>query len=218
MDINYLFKYSFVISVDDTRYDIYKKVFSYYHLPLSEKIGKIIEGQSNIQNCGYNHLTCVKIAKERNYPHCLIFEDDAYPRKDIVDYLNNFDVDCKNIDILYLGCFSVKDVQDNIQKDLYKCVDGQQGSHAYIIYPSFYEKFINIVENNSENMSYIDLIYKYTNKSYLCKDRLFEQYSPHSVETEHIHKYGSDPGKFVSEFKFRTKVFKFYPQHFERII
>jgi hypothetical protein len=130
----------------------------------------------------------------------LILEDDAYPRNDIIEQLNNLNIK-ENFDILYLGHYQRKNVINNelIDDNFFKCKDIQQGSHAYIVNNIFYDRYIDLVYNDLYLMNHIDLLYKYTENSYLYKYRLFEQYTPLSIETQHIHYSGKYPGKFVSE-------------------
>ena len=77
------FKYSCVVCVDDYKFELFKKTFTHYGLPIPMRVGELVAGQTPIQNCSHNHINCVRYAKEHDWPYVIIFEDDAFPRKDI---------------------------------------------------------------------------------------------------------------------------------------
>lgn len=217
-----LFKCSFVVSVNDKRYRWYKKVFKFFGLPPSEKVGEKVKGQKPEYNCGMNHIECVRLAKERNYPYCLIFEDDAYPRKDIVEKLNFYidefnrqDNITRYTDVLYLGFFTFE-----------KCgtlVPGLQNfnrttkhwsSHAYIVFNKFYDKFLSL-KKFVKYVSSIDSIYKYPKIiCYRTSESLFEQYIKYTNSTIYF-KNELTNGCFFSECQ--SSAFNFNPDNYIKI-
>jgi glycosyl transferase family 25 len=55
--------------------------------------------------CSLSHLEVVKIAKERGYKNCLIFEDDVVFTRDYKKYIQTYIDELKEIewDVFYLG-------------------------------------------------------------------------------------------------------------------
>ena len=151
------FKYSFVINIEDERYENYKKVFKYYRLPLSERSGEPRkENQTPVQNIRYNHIQCVKKAKERNYPFVLILEDDTFPCSKLIAHklfefirrLNNTKNIKNDFDIILLGRLIIdKALMEPEEGDyFYRHINekGLYGGHAYLISGNFISKFLEL--------------------------------------------------------------------------
>jgi len=141
-----LFKYSFVISINNNRYEWYKKVFTYFNLPLSERIGNKIEGQNKVQNCMYNHAQCIKLAKERNYPFVLIFEDDAFPvnANELPNFIDNFNKSGDFKD--NFGMIALGKLMNRFKKkvnDYFYDVQYFAGAHAYITNSKCFDRYLD---------------------------------------------------------------------------
>jgi hypothetical protein len=111
-----LLNHSFVITINDERFDNFCKVFQEHGLnPLPKRfngftlpndiykdIGLI--KTSNHCNCSFSHAAIIKTAESLDWPFVCIFEDDAYPHKDIIIKFQNVLNDIPNaIDMIKLG-------------------------------------------------------------------------------------------------------------------
>ena len=217
-----LFKYSFVVSVNDKRYRWYKKVFKFFGLPAAEKVGKKVKGQKPEFNCGMNHIECVRLAKERNYPYCLIFEDDAYPRKDIIEKLNFYITEFNrqsaitcNTDVLYLGFYSLQSYGTIIAGlHNFSKVTRHWSSHAYIVFKKFYDKFLSL-QKFTNYVTNIDSIWRYPKIiCYRTSESLFDQYIKYANTTIHF-KDKLESGYFFSECN--QSMFNFNPDNYIKI-
>ena len=111
-----LLDHSFVITINDERFNNFCKVFQEHNLnPLPKRfngftlpndiykdIGLI--KSSNICNCSFSHASIIKTVQSLDWPFVCIFEDDAYPHKDIINKFQNVLNDIpNNIDMMKLG-------------------------------------------------------------------------------------------------------------------
>ena len=190
LTIDDIFKYSFVISIDQNRLNVLYKIFNANSLPLPIYFkGFVDKDLSGKKKCGLSHLAIVKMAKYSNLPYVAIFEDDAYPRKDIMQDLALELSDIPdNIGIILLGwnkLFSPSFQNAKMTQLETKCY----GSHSYIIFKSCYDAFITAYEQKTYN-NHIDNIFEaiiqmnncimHTSKPY------FIQYSGYKSLNKHI--------------------------------
>ena len=97
--VDNLFSNAFVLSIDNSRIELIKKIFWYHQL----KFPKVFNGYTNngldflfygyqpdkqrlyanAYNCSLGHTAIIKMAKCLDLPYVLVLEDDAYPCKDI---------------------------------------------------------------------------------------------------------------------------------------
>ena len=73
--------HSFVISVDDKRFNQFRNIFTKYGLfPLPQKFQGISDPKNPPHvNCYLSHREIILKAKDLDWPYVCIFEDDAYP-------------------------------------------------------------------------------------------------------------------------------------------
>jgi hypothetical protein len=109
-----------------------------------------------VAGCKASHLAVVKLAKERNWPYVIIFEDDAIPQK---DFHVNFDQAMRelvtqrgpNWDMFYLYIGSTTNMQaaHRVSEHVWK-IHGTQASHAYVVNARGYDRFIDYVGNPAD--------------------------------------------------------------------
>ena len=176
---------SFVISVNEQRRAQFCQAFNSYNLsPLPKlfngftipngiyKDSGIIK-TSNVCNCLISHVAIVKMAQSLNWPFVCIFEDDAWPCKNIADKLGKVLSHLPDqIDLLKFGHFgSLKDVQ---QYDENFSIIQTYGSHAYIVFKHYYDRYVDL----SKKDLHIDRLAMNSSKGYLVlstNEMLFAQ-------------------------------------------
>lgn len=189
------FKYSFVISINPIRFNIFKDVFQTAGLKNLPTLFKGFQLKFNgykggdyrqlqpinqpIISVSFTHAAIVKTAKTLNYPFVVIFEDDAYPCSDIVNklktYLTNIPDDATMLKFGRLNIFPIhKSVFTNACKNNQKYIAGisTYGSHAYMIFSKYYDQYLEIFEQ------YIICDHQPFNSSkqnYLTRENLFMQ-------------------------------------------
>ena len=191
ISIEQLLAYSFVISINESRYDVFCKRFNQYSL--NTPLPKLFKGftipngihkecgffkTSNLCNCFFSHVALVKIAQSLNLPFVCIFEDDAYPcincRNRLQQILNKLP---DNIDLLKLGHLgSLKD--KIVVDDVFEVVQ-TYGSHAYVVFKKYYNKYIELsnedlhIDRSSMNMHNNDKVYATSKILFIQNDKGF---------------------------------------------
>lgn len=172
-------KNAFVITCNEKRYEMFVKIFNYYNIPLpikfwgcqakfNYKVSSIRRLKVERGHCGclFSHYSLYKIAQALDLPYLIVFEDDAFPRKNILEY---FDKSIKNLPENW-NFLKLEDTHfdEYVVKKFYNDywfsgVNLRRGSGtgAYIIKKELYQIIIDIIEhdlliNSSEN--YIDCI------------------------------------------------------------
>lgn len=183
-----LLDHSFVITINDERFDNFCKVFNTYNLnPLPRRfngftlpndihknIGLI--KTSNMCNCSFSHAALIKTVEALDWPFVCIFEDDAYPRKDIIDkiqiILNDIPDD---VDMIKLGYTKINNKNKPINIDNRFYSDAQTyGSHAYIVFKKYYKIYQKLFNIDAV----ADMLLMNSNNNILTPiDNLFIQYN-----------------------------------------
>lgn len=195
ISIDDLFNNSLMISIDDERFNLVNTIFSDYSLPSPKKIEGIKDKNcSGPVNCLRSHRKAVMYAKEHNLPYVLIFEDDAYPCNLIIDKLklicDNFPT---NINILILGWSQLQQRNKQPLSSMYNKIQTLvSGSHAYIIFKSGYDEYLELTKKINVTA---DGILSKNKCSYIFSEPIFIQYSP--IKSMNGHKgyilYGDHP-------------------------
>lgn len=181
---------AFVISIDSLRYSIFCDTFNKYKLncPMPELYTGFtvpngtfddagFSKTTNVLNCTLSHLALIKYAQFKNLPFICIFEDDAYPRKDIIEKLEYYMSDIPDdTDVLKLGSIKTHSVIKQRGKFEYSIT---RGTHAYIVFNRYYQRYIDtislghiIVDHTATNAYKINKDYNILN----TKENLFIQY------------------------------------------
>lgn len=171
---------SFVISVDNNRLSKFYKVFSAMgwsdHLP--EHVEGVIElNKLSPKGCTLAHLKVIELAKERNLPFCVIFEDDAYPCYDFIDnMIQSFKELPDDARALLLGYMLRCNDINLINAKSKVCPLNRRsyvGSHAYVVFRNTYDFLIDLLRNGMVADATVNKI----NNTFLCSKTLFIQYS-----------------------------------------
>ena len=158
-------KNSFVISINDKRYKLFKKIFNYYQLPLP-KLFNAVKHNNPVLGCLLSHYNILKLATLWSLPYIFVFEDDVLPNKNIIHYLNE----------------ALKNVPDNFNiLKLENIVINIESSF----------QLVKLVENLIQSITPIDVILELANKifynfnMYISKNILFVQHNLHKQKTIH---------------------------------
>lgn len=182
-----LIESSFVISIDKERYDAF--VSSLRHTGMSS-IPRLIDGftVNSKPVKGYNlpalnfpilgnsftHASIVKYGKTFNKDFVCIFEDDAFPCTDISTKLQYYLTDIPDdAEILKLG-ISVVTHSNNAKLIGNKFIKNIRtwGSHAYIVFKSYYDKYFQLFKNDIICDS---SVFNNSDNIYVTKENLFIQ-------------------------------------------
>jgi len=126
-----------------------------------------IEHKVGLIGCARSHLKCLQIAKEKNWSHICIFEDDVifnrYDIKELIDKYINF-----NYDVLYLGAWVRNNDYESINEDLIQ-IKYANCLHAYIVKQHYYDILIdNLTEGLRLKEKNIHIYnYFYNNDEYI---------------------------------------------------
>lgn len=188
--IDEAFQNSFVISIDQQRlnnfYKIFKTNFDTISLPKVHK-GSQNKNLTTIQNCARSHIDIVKKAKCLNLPYVMIFEDDAYPCIDVYNkmqkYLNFIP---NNARLILLGWSNhSKRKEQKFDYFINPITTLISGAHAYIIFKSAYDAYINFFSNRPTATADC-AIFSSLGHSYVLDKPLFIQYSKNKSMNKHI--------------------------------
>lgn len=193
--IDQVLKQSFVISINENRYQTFCNRFNAYDL--NTPLPKLFKGftipngiykecgffkTNNLCNCFFSHIAIVKMAQSLDWPFVCIFEDDAYPcincRNKFQLVLNKLPNDIDLLKIGHLGNLKDKQAIDSMFEVL--CT---YGSHAYIVFKQYYQQYVDL----SNKDLHIDRL-SMNNKNRLIlatKDILFMQNDTSMDDTLH---------------------------------
>lgn len=189
ISIDQLLKQSFVISINENRYQTFCNRFNAYNL--NTPLPKLFKGftipngvhkecgffkTNNLCNCFFSHIAIIKTAQCLAQPFVCIFEDDAYPCIGCRDRLQAIlNVLPDDIDLLKLGHLgSLKD-KHTINDDLE--VVQTYGSHAYIVFKKYYDKYIKLsnkdlhIDRSSMNKHDNDKVYATSKVLFIQNDK-----------------------------------------------
>ena len=157
IDINQLLLNSYVISVNTNRYKNFIKNFTEKKLfPLPKLFNELKTEKNNgwiyqnkilaqhgnkVLNCSLSHLFLIVIAEMLDLPFICIFEDDAFPCKNIQSMLDLYLKDIpEDVDLLKMG--SSKSFTHQRQKFTeFLDKNSSFGSHSYIVCKRYYKKY-----------------------------------------------------------------------------
>lgn len=176
-----MLKHSFVITIDDKRFDWFKKVFGFHGIsPIPKRFqGTTLWYNSAKYNCYLSHKNAILAAKKKKWPYVCIFEDDAYPANGVVEEMERCLKELpKECQVLSLGTIFLWDIQGeygNFWRS-YK----SYGAHAYVVFKDAYDRFIQMLDEAPEGdgafYSRMDGILP-KDRFFMPKKNLFLQYS-----------------------------------------
>lgn len=113
-----------------------------------------------------SHQQCIRIAKERKYPHVLILEDDAIFTDDVNEILvqSLAEAQERNWDVLYLGA-NLADFATRISNRLIKLTHAYT-LHAYIVNSQMYDVILDLPQIFEMDVHYDRIMHAYN--MYMC--------------------------------------------------
>ena len=177
-----LLEHSFVITIDEKRHALFKKIFKAHGLsPMPRKFkGVTIHYNSPQYNCSLAHKAAVEKAKKMDWPYVCIFEDDAYPIDGIAGYLERFlseiPEDCAVLVLGSIYCMATMGKQGDFVKGI-----RNYGGHAYVVFKEYYDRYLELLKKFPEGDGPLyrtdpDLIPQ--GQFYATGKNLFIQYCP----------------------------------------
>ncbi len=145
-------KFSFCMTINPKRFAYMCRNFDAVGVRPPVKFECVRWGNGSNMGCVLGHLAILRMAKELNLPYCIVYEDDAYPRPDILwkwEQIQNYiPPDCG---LLKLGNSSYRGEFIKLNSAVGFMKSGVAfGSHAYIIRNEMYDELI-------ENMMYVKI-------------------------------------------------------------
>ena len=146
-----------------------------------------IYNEQGIVGCCMSHIECLKIAKNKNLPYVMIWEDDSVfieddPKK-FLKAINNFTSTCKTWDVLVLSGNNFKPY--DIINDNYIRVRNVQCANAYIVKRHYYQRMIDVflislkyLIHTKDRIYSHDNIWKYLQK----KDKWYMIFPNHIIQ------------------------------------
>lgn len=168
-------KYSYVITINNDRYEYQKRVFAHYGIPQPIKFDGLKKEPTPEDGCLYSHISLIMMARCLDFPYIVIFEDDAYPRKDIKEkleyYLQRIPYNCG---LLSMGKNGHRGLVEKFD-DFHIIKERPYGSHAYIVFKEAYDEYINSLEKQRVSDIAMRGNNFYKCKSYWTNENLFIQ-------------------------------------------
>lgn len=151
LDLKDVLKHSFVITIDEKRFNDFKAIFKCQKLsPLPKRFDGTTDWWNSPQyNCYLSHKKAILEAKKRKWPYVCVFEDDAYPcvdvKKEMEKVLKNVPDECGALALGYI-CILGATGLDNGFMTGFRCY----GTHSYIVFRDAYDKYIETLDKNPE--------------------------------------------------------------------
>ena len=145
ININLNSEYTYCMSINKKRFNYLCENFKSVGLIQPNLFRGVRWNRGSNTGCVLSHITILNMCRLLNNPYAIIYEDDAYPRKDILDcweiIKNLIPDDCG---ILKLGNSSYRGEYVSVNKCMYKMKSGTAfGSHAYIVRRELYSTLID---------------------------------------------------------------------------
>lgn len=180
-----------MLSIDKEREKLFKTIMNTNSLTdikcfngfTDKNFVKLFNGErknilGNAYNCSIGHTSIIKMAKCLKLPFVCIFEDDAFPTKDIYQKLKHY-LSCipNDTDILVMGWSFLKSKPINYSKMYDILKDEIHGSHAYIIFEKAYDRYLKSYNEDPLKASDVMLTNFDNCITYKTKESLFIQYN-----------------------------------------
>ena len=182
---NDLLKNSFVISYDDVKIRMLKKIFD-HHGMLFPRVFQAMHNKDldGPYNCSISHVQVIRAAKAFDLPFVVIFEDDVYPCIDVMMKVKKYlSIIPKDANIVILGWSNTEKGQEFIHS-INRVTHLIGGSHSYIVFKSGYDEYLNAYQKNPK--CHADMIFRDIQNTYIINIPLFIQYSSKTSMNSHI--------------------------------
>ena len=163
--------HTFCMSINRKRYEYLCKNFNAVGLssPVLFRGGRWNRGSNT--GCVLAHLSILAMCRTQKYPYCIIFEDDAYPRPDVIEMWEKIrETIPDDCGLLKLGNSSYRGDVKHINQYIDIMLNGAAfGSHAYFIRQEMYDKVIDFmsIENVPESFLNYENFKDYSFKPYV---------------------------------------------------
>lgn len=143
----------FYINLDrrtDRREEIEQVLTDYDLIGISERFPGINYPGKGIVGCTYSHLETLKLAKERKYKNILIFEDDFYfenSKEEFENKIKHFFETIETYDVIMLA-YNLIEFEETHDPTIRRIREAHTAS-AYIVNESYYQKLIDLYEENA---------------------------------------------------------------------
>ena len=137
--------YSVCMSINPKRYEYLCKNFNAVGLKSPSLFQGVRWNRGSNTGCVIAHVSILKMCIQTNMPYVTIYEDDAYPRPDILEKWKEIVPNIpSNCGILKLGNSSYRGRVEKINQHVCRMISGTAfGSHAYIIRKELYKKLVD---------------------------------------------------------------------------
>lgn len=198
---------AFVITIDDKRYEMFCDIFDFYGIPIPQKF-EGVKCDNGVIGCSKSHYSVVKLAKERNLPYVMIYEDDAFPRNDCLEhFFYSMENVPKDWDFLKLEDIHIEqyDITCDVNDYWFRGkVGGGSGTGCYIIRESGYDMFIRQYDNCGfhypSDLILCDLMKNPFMKFYIQKKLCFLQHNIHGCKTMHTGLFTLSKQKYLAKY------------------
>lgn len=190
---------AFVLTRDEKRYAVFKKIFEHYNLPIPEKYfnSHQITGGFSHQNCAYGHVQILKEAKRRKLPYCIIFEDDVFPCDNCYYRFSEFAEELPDNFSVYkfeIAFNGMQSCDKSYSKHLFRkknynprCI----GAAAYCVSNRLFDWFIKMEENKNFGIPIDNFLNDACVKDgFITKSPLFMQHNFHNQSQMYGTLYG----------------------------
>lgn len=144
VDIN---THTYCISINKKRYEYLCKNFNSVGLKSPTLFRGVRWNRGSNTGCVLAHMSLIRMCKYLKLPYCIIYEDDAYPRPDVLSVWEKVkNTIPSNCGLLKLGSSSYRGDIIKVNEYLYQMQNGAAfGSHAYIILNCMYDIVVDFM-------------------------------------------------------------------------
>lgn len=194
ISVKRLLKYSYVISVNPVQLKRFYEIFLHFQLKyLPQHFNGCTDQKLTIaERIKQSHIEVVKLAKKNNLPYICIFEDDAYPQKDIVKQLENYlRAIPKNAMMVVLGWISGYEPH---QLRPFSNITSYtiSGAHSYILFKEGYDRWLYLMKYAKPPHKQFNIyppdnfVFNDMRQAYIVNYPLFIQYNQNKSIHRHI--------------------------------
>ena len=164
-------KQAFCMSINKKRYEYLCKNFNAVGLKSPKLFRGVRWNRGSNTGCVLSHLAILSMCRALKIDYCVVYEDDAYPRPDVVDLWKKIRLEIPDdCGLLKLGNSSYRGDVQHINKYMDMMLNGAAfGSHAYVIRQEMYDIVIDhmTIENVPESYLNYETFKDYAFKPYV---------------------------------------------------
>lgn len=143
-DCNINGDYSYCLSISNKKYEYMCRNFNAVGLRSPIHFAGPTDQKTPGAGCLRGHFLMVSQAKQKNLPYVFLYEEDTYPRPDIIQKFNYLKTTMPdNCGLFVMGYSGWKGTAIKINKDFYQFPVKPFGSHAYLIHRDCYDTYLN---------------------------------------------------------------------------